>query len=266
MISAALVAARTAHAQNAGALQPIRTQGAVIADAGAQFVVRIASSLAAKAGAAKAPASADALGDYQPDLFIADVGAAHYALLNKFPVMSSHLLLVTRAFEPQEQLLGTADFAALGSLLGELDWLAFYNGGRDAGASQGRKHLQLVSLPLAAEVAAPLPLEPLITTGRLPFRHAYAPLSAIADMQRTYGELLARCGISTLAGGRQSAPYNLLATRRWMLVVPRARENSDGISLNALAFAGSLFVRDRAQFERIKAAGPMSLLCGVTLQ
>jgi len=41
----------------------------------------------------------------------------------------------------------------------------FYNAGRVAGASQARKHLQLVPLPLAPEVPAPTPLEPLITRG-----------------------------------------------------------------------------------------------------
>jgi sulfate adenylyltransferase (ADP) / ATP adenylyltransferase len=266
VISTALVRAATERALASGALEPIGTESEVIDDAGAPFVVRIASSLAAKANATKAPASADPLGDYEPALFVGDVGAAHYALLNKFPVMSPHLLVVTRTFEPQERLLGAADFAALDALLAELDWLAFYNGGRDAGASQARKHLQLVPLPLAPEARAPVPLEPLITTGRLPFRHAYAPLPQPADMQTRYRELLARCGISALADGRQSMPYNLLATRRWMLVVPRAQERYEGVSLNALAFAGSLFARDRDQLERIKAAGPMNVLRAVTLQ
>ena len=266
MISAARIAAATESALACGALQPIHAESALIEDAGAQFVVRVASSLVAKAAAAKAPGRSDPLGEHDPDLFVGDVGLAHYALLNKYPVMSPHLLLVTRAFEPQERLLGAADFAALGALLEELDWLAFYNGGRDAGASQGRKHLQLVPLPLAAEVAAPLPLEPLITTGRLPFRHAYAPLARLADMEARYQELLARCAISALADGRQSAPYNLLATRRWMLVVPRLRESFDGVSLNALAFAGSLFVRDRRQLERIKSAGPINVLRAVALE
>ena len=266
MISAARVQAAAAHALSVGALEPIRTESALIDDAGTQFVVRIASTLAAKASAAKAPARADPLGDYEPDLFVGGVGPSHYALLNKYPVMSPHLLVVTRAFEPQERLLNAGDFAALVTLLGELDWLAFYNGGSDAGASQPRKHLQLVPLPLAAEVSAPVPTEALAASGRLPFRHAFAPLAGGANLQTTYRRLLERCGISALANERQSAPYNVLATRRWMLLVPRARESFDGISLNALAFAGSLFVRDRDALERVRRAGPMNALRAVTLQ
>ena len=52
---------------------------------------------------------------------------------------------------------------------------------------------------------------------------------------------------------RQSAPYNLLATRRWMLLVPRSRDCFDSVPVNALGFAGSLFVRDEAQMQAAKA-------------
>jgi ATP adenylyltransferase len=44
-----------------------------------------------------------------------------------------------------------------------------------------------------------------------------------------------------------------------MLAVPRAREKFEGISVNALGFAGSLFVRDEAEAARVRATGPMVL-------
>jgi sulfate adenylyltransferase (ADP) / ATP adenylyltransferase len=247
-----------------GALEPIVTRTAVIDDAGARFVVRVAATLAIKAQAPKP--RADPLGDYEPELFVGDVGPAHYALLNKFPVLPDHLLIVARAREPQDRLLTEADFAALAAVMEGFDGLGFYNGGRDAGASQGRKHLQLVPLPLAAEVTSPVPLEPLITSEALPFRHAFTPLAHFGEMHVRYRELLGRCGITALAGDRQSTPYNLLATRRWMLAVPRRCERYESISLNALAFAGSLFVRNEAELERVRRAGPMSMLRAVTLQ
>jgi ATP adenylyltransferase len=243
-----------------GALEPIVTRSAVIDE----FVVRVASALAVKAKAPKP--RADPLGDYEPELYVGEVGPAHYALLNKFPVLPDHLLIVTRAAEPQDQLLGADDFTALASVMAEFDALGFYNGGRDAGASQGRKHLQLVPLPLAAEVASAVPLEPMIRSGALPFRHAFAPLADLGEMHARYRELLARCGITALADDRQSSPYNLLATRRWMLVVPRRREQAEGISINALGFAGSLFVRSDEELERVRRARPMNMLRAVTLQ
>src|SRR5205085_4429700 len=133
-----------------GALEPIVTRTAIIDDAGARFVVRVAAALAAKAEAPKP--RADPLGDYEPELYVGEVGAAHYALLNKFPVLPEHLLIVTRAAEPQDRLLGEADFAALAAVMEGFDGLGFYNGGHEAGASQGRKRLQLVPLPLATEL------------------------------------------------------------------------------------------------------------------
>jgi ATP adenylyltransferase len=201
------------------------------------------------AAKAAAPPRADPLGDYEPELYVADVGSAHYALLNKYPVTENPLLLVTRRFAPQEELLDGADFEALGALLADLDWLAFYNAGRIAGASQARKHLQLAP--------AAVPLEPFITGGALPFRHAFAPLSGLDAMHRVYRQLIANL---------PAAPYNLLATRRWMLVVPRRQERYETISVNALGFAGSLYVRNNAELELVRRAGPMNVLRAVTLE
>jgi ATP adenylyltransferase len=64
---------------------------------------------------------------------------------------------------------------------------------------------------------------------------------------------------------RQSAPYCLLVTREWMLLVPRTREHFEDISFNALAFAGSLFVRNDQQLERLKKCGPLHALKSVTV-
>jgi ATP adenylyltransferase len=210
------------------------------------FVVRAASTIAAKA---RAPQRADPLGDYDPELFVGDVGSEHYVLLNKYPVVPNHLLIVTRRFASQEELLDARDFAALGALMAELDWLAFYNAGRAAGASQARKHLQLAP--------AAVPLEPLITRGALPFRHAFALLPGLDAMHDIYRELVAQW---------PAAPYNLLVTRGWMLVVPRRQERYETISVNALGFAGSLFVRNSAELELVRRAGPMNVLRAVTLK
>ena len=242
MISASIVQTAAASALASGALQPIATQTEVIDG----FVVHAASTLAAKAAAVQ---RADPLGDYEPDLFVGDVGSTHYVLLNKYPVVPNHLLIVTRRFARQEALLDAADFTALAALLAGLDGLGFYNAGREAGASQARRHLQLVP--------AAVPLEALITGGGLPFRHAYAPLPGLHAMQRIYGELIARWA---------AMPYNLLATRRWLLVVPRRQEHYQSISVNALGFAGSLFVRNSDELELVHRAGPMNVLRGVTLE
>ncbi|MNN11815.1 ATP adenylyltransferase [compost metagenome] len=205
------------------------------------------------------------------------------ALLNKFSVIEHHLLIVTRCFEPQESLLTVPDFAALLACMAEFPSLGFYNGGPVAGASQAHKHLQLVPLPLA-EGKPVLPIDTVLQPARiagapgtiravpgLPFAHAFAPLDLVAaplhEMARTaclrYRALLDSAGVRAQhADGAvlQSAPYNLLVMPAGLLLVRRARECVEGISLNALAFAGSLFVRDAAQRRTVERLGPMSLL------
>jgi ATP adenylyltransferase len=50
-----------------------------------------------------------------------------------------------------------------------------------------------------------------------------------------------------------------------MLLVPRSEERVEGVSINALGFAGSLFVRDAAQMKVIERLGPMAALQRVAL-
>lgn len=86
-------------------------------------------------------------------------------------------------------------------------------------------------------------------------------------MHAMYRRLLGMMGISGVAspeGDAQSHPYNLLATRSWMLLVPRTREHFETISVNALGFAGSLFVRNVAERELVLRVGPRAVLGAVT--
>jgi ATP adenylyltransferase len=286
----ATLLARYRHASSIRALLPIDTEQAIVKDGAVRFVVRQLSSLTRKHAARdEARRSGDGRNPflpYDPALFVADVGPEHVALLNKYPVIPHHLLVVTRRFEDQESLLTPHDFAALAACMVEIDGLAFYNGGAAAGASQPHKHLQLVPLPLADDDRR-VPIEPLLACAPadagpdrvpgLPFRHSFIrlgpamsgdPESAAEMLAEHYRSLCAACGIEGLAQRgalRQSAPYNLLLTREWMLLVPRTRECVDSISMNALGFAGCLFVRDAAQMRLVVERGPMALLRAVAV-
>jgi len=48
-----------------------------------------------------------------------------------------------------------------------------------------------------------------------------------------------------------------------MLLVRRSRESWEGVSVNALGFAGSLFIKDRTQIDMIRAQGPLAVLSEV---
>jgi len=271
VFSLSVVQEATRRALANGALQPIETKTILLDDHGVRFVVRVMSSLARKDEARYGPVATDPLGDYDPDLFVSDLAPSHYILLNKFQLLAGHALLVPRRFERQERLLTVDDFAALVICLSEVDWLGFYNGGIEAGASQARQHLQLVPLPLAPESPDVVPMERLLGSCRLSFRHAFArivPPATAPVLHAVYRELLNRCGISAVAGAEgefQSAPYNLLVRRSWMLVVPRSRACFEPIPVNALGFVGSLFVRSQEDLERVRSVAPMHVLCAVAV-
>ena len=140
------------------------------------------------------------------------------------------------------------------------------------------KHLQMVRLPLASR-GSRIPIEPLLPTeaerGRLhrtahlPFRHAFAnlevspetdPARAARELHQIYASMLSELA---LARGNVTAPYNLLVTRNWMLVVPRLQEHFETVSINALGFAGTLLVRTREELELLERRGPMTALGAV---
>jgi sulfate adenylyltransferase (ADP) / ATP adenylyltransferase len=273
------IEAQTESALACGALRSFETVQSVIEDGGVQFLVRQAANLARKEQASKlaAKSMADASSEWRDPfspceaaLRIGDIGERHFLLLNKFNVLAHHLLIVTTDFEPQDTLLNADDFAALFACLDDFDGLGFYNGGTVAGSSQPHKHLQMVPLPLDGHA---LPIQPFIDAARgtgifrvpdFAFAHAAASLSdASRSAYDTYRALLDAIGVEPLdvAGVmHQSAPYNLLVTRRWMLAVPRAESHVEGVAVNALGFAGSLFVRDDAQRGIVERLGPMQLL------
>ncbi|TQV94459.1 hypothetical protein V2A60_005501 [Cordyceps javanica] len=146
-----------------------------------RFQLRFSPSLANKPKAA--PPKKDAAGapsskppdpfEYTtsppPRLFVGDVGAAHFLVLNKFAIVPGHFILATRAYRAQTHVLEADDLHATLACLrayeeeddaepasasaasaggGDGALFAFFNGGEHSGASQPHRHIQL--LPVAA--------------------------------------------------------------------------------------------------------------------
>jgi sulfate adenylyltransferase (ADP) / ATP adenylyltransferase len=215
---------------------------------------------------------------YEKDLFVGNLSETHLCLLNKFNVVDYHLLIVTREFEEQENWLTLEDIQAMQLVLAEIDGLAFYNGGKLAGASQRHKHLQLVPLPFV-EGETKIPIASAIESaifdgeiGQIPvfnFEHGLAQLNpeqSAKDLLEIYHQLLRSVGFigDRLEGKKQTNDYNLLATREWMLIVSRSFESFQSIGINSLGFAGAMLVRDRQQLEIVKNCSPLKLLENVT--
>ncbi len=270
-----------------GALKPIKTEGRVLADGGVDFQVRVVESLARKEAdkilqAEKSKEKREKPNPFLPyekDMFVADISNTHLCLLNKFNVIEHHLLIVTNTFEHQETLLTIRDFQAIWRCMTEFEGLAFYNGGKIAGASQDHKHLQLIPLPMAS-TGHPVPIESLIHQPQespgvipgFPFVHAFKRFSAITDiphqmavqtLHQMYRLMLQQVGMNPFTEREetlQSGPYNLLFTRQWMLLVPRSREFFESISVNALGFAGALLARNPEEMGLIEKKGGMEIL------
>lgn len=276
---------QTEYALNCGALQSIATDYDFIEEGDIHFLVRILANLARKEKAKKQQKKIEKSGKefnpflpYEKDLFVADLSKTHLCLLNKFNVVEHHLLIVTREFEEQETWLTQADFVAMWMGLAEIDGLIFYNGGKLAGASQRHKHLQLVPFPLVPD-GLNLPIQPAIASVQFqnsigiipefPFVHAIAsfnpnwihtPSEAAIFTLELYFALLSAVGLSVDDHLFQSGAYNLLATRNWMMIVPRSQEEFEGISINSLGFAGGLLVRNSQQLQWLKSYHPLTVL------
>lgn len=278
-----------AHALKAGALRPIPAHPETVEEQGIPFTVwRVAGNdlrLPAERARSQKPAwsetEANPFLTYDADMFVCDLTDTHVCLLNKYNILDVHLLVVTRAFEHQTRWLTLADFEALRLCMVEFEGLAFYNGGKTAGASQRHKHLQYVPFPLTPG-GADLPIAAAVAEARwdhgvgtveaFPFVHALGQLHGLAEqtpaasaafLLDVYEKLLAASGIAQGTGDTQTQPYNLLATREWMMIVPRKRESFSGVSVNALGFAGSLLARNDAQVRTLRDDGPLSVLAHV---
>ena len=274
---------QTQHALECGALRSIPTHHEIVEQDGVNFLVRILANLTRKEKAAqqqtqKSIISGEVINPFLPyeeDLFVADLSETHVCLLNKFNVVDYHLLIITRAFEEQERLLTLEDFAALWACLVEYDGLAFYNAGKNAGASQPHKHLQLIPLPLWRDGAIAIELwlasaefkGTIATIPKLPFAHGLMRLpSGMQSPMKAAEETLSRYNtLLTTLGLQAGDAYNLLATRDWILMVPRSQDSFASISVNSLGFAGSLFVRDEEQMQILKDQQPMTILTQVAM-
>jgi sulfate adenylyltransferase (ADP) / ATP adenylyltransferase len=264
------------YALESGALLSIPTEYEFVEQNNIRFLVRVLSSLVRKDAAkqqekknASANKNFNPFLPYEEDLFVVNLSDTHLCLLNKFNVAEHHLLIITRKFEEQEAKLTLQDFTAAWDCLREVNGLVFYNAGKNAGASQRHKHLQLIPFPLTPE-GIDVPIAPLLafatfgeavgTIPTLPFVHAFAHLTLRGEPSLEAAEVMLDRYDRLLRAVNLPGAYNLLVTREWMLLIPRSQESFASISINALGFAGTLFVRDQQQMQVLKQYSPMEIL------
>ncbi|KAJ3350080.1 bifunctional AP-4-A phosphorylase/ADP sulfurylase [Allomyces javanicus] len=204
---------------------------------------------------------------YDPAMWVADLDPAHVLLLNKFPVIPEHVLVVTKEFQEQDQPLDARDMTALVPVMNAFqatgkDPFAFYNCGFASGCSQPHRHIQVFPLdhaiPLEQDIAAAAQ-DPTHTTSTLPFAHYAAPNPRDGHgMHAVYSTLLTQAR----ADFPSADAHNLLVTQRWMMLVPRtqARDPATGLSANAVAYTGSSLVTTDEQIAAVRERGLLTAL------
>ena len=215
--------------------------------------------------------------------YVADASDTHACILNKYNVVDLHLLIVTREFEHQESLVSCGRFSRLWRCLGEYDSLGFYNSARcpvranpisTCRSCRCRCPSTARHTPRPSNHCLTQPAShpgAIVESADLPFAHSlvFWDPAQVVDCEAMaltswthYMQMLRRHELGPPPGpdDRMAGSYNLLVTRRWMLLVPRVRECFQSISFNSLAFAGALLVQDPAQMDELRAAGPFAAL------
>lgn len=212
-----------------------------------------------------------------PLLTVGRLGDYHHVILNKYPVCEQHLVIPRIKFADQRSPLLYEDFLALSLLLGEFGGLGFYNGGPQAGASQHHLHLQW--LPESTDNASLLPFtqgldKDLILQAQYQrswsFEHVfvYVPPSEEGQeyarwLYQGYQLACELLGLKIRTDGFMPA-MNLLIQDGWMLVVPRSQAQIEPIRLNALCFAGRIYVSELEHIEYLRQQGIIKTLAAVT--
>lgn len=273
---------RSAAALASGDLLPITTEQTDMQDQGLHFLVRWVSTLAAKDATKVAMPGGPRDPNFNPflhpdpELLIGPVGDHHVAILNKFPVCANHIVLACREFQEQLSPLALDDFAALATIMSANGGLGFYNGGAEGGASQRHKHVQWLPTAqdnaslqfLVASFPSDTPEHSVLTHPLLGFKHAFvktqcgagvATAASAASMHQAFDLACASLGLAVNDDGLLP-PCNLLVEQGWLLLVPRSREHVCDVSVNALSYGGTLYVRHPEQVEPVRKMGPLAIL------
>ncbi|MDT8463534.1 phosphorylase [Alcaligenes nematophilus] len=263
-----------------GDLLPVQAQEELIHDQGLTFFVRWVSTLAAKDAASVSIPGGPRDPNFNPflppapALTVDDASSTHNIVLNKFAVCDLHLVLADKVFSEQLSPLREIDFRILADFLAVQGGLGFYNGGGPAGASQRHKHTQWIP-QAAGNGSLALYLDKLPTQAAagsahqhpaLAFEHCFVRLQDAQEPEVLAASLLSSYRTACNELGLEPAedgllpPHNMLAGQGWMLVVPRSVELVDGISVNALSYAGCIYVRTPEQIDLVRQIGPLGVL------
>ena len=210
-----------------------------------------------------------------PDLLMTAVESTHLLVINKFCIFRPQLLLLTiDSYQRQHVPLSSLDLAAAWSVLCATEdrFYVMFNCGDVAGASRRHKHMQVIPHPDALP-ATPgrwrlFPdYDPALASGATSFEYFInhfdkaTASSSTPDLFAIYSSLLERCRQSLNAqDDRPSCPHNVVLMRKWILAIPRTRENVDGTTANSAGMMRSVWLKNEQQLEKWIEQGPAWVL------
>lgn len=189
---------------------------------------------------------------------------SHVLQLNKFCVYRPHLILHTKEFAPQSDVLDRSDFEAAWSDMQQLNgpYVMFYNCGLDGGSSQPHKHMQLIPKPAKEEFV----LFPDLDTGdsktgaeangaisdgltfSMPPASSHVPYYALVSYlpHGTEPSTIHSVYERMLATPHPDYPdltaHNVIMTQDWICVIPRRKRLMLGVPANAMGMMGLIWV------------------------
>ncbi|MEH6628216.1 MAG: hypothetical protein V7739_17370 [Motiliproteus sp.] len=258
--------ATTEQGIKSGALKTVHCETQLHYQAGIPFQIRVLSNTVDKARSLKrlnlaGNVRTNPFLPYEADMFVTDITRNRIVLLNKFNVVKQHALIVSREFQHQQSPLGLEDFYALSVAMNEFPSLGFYNGGKEAGASQTHRHMQLVPIEC---LGGDLPINPQVLNDIKP-GFVYRLISNLSSDPGCRSEQLSNFYKQCLQEldlreGDKVGPFNMLVYKTWGMIVPRSQGEVEGIAINSLGYAGAFLAKDDTQLQRIKDIGCLQLL------
>lgn len=214
-----------------------------------------------------------------PDLLVTTINDTHLVVINKFCVFRPQLLLLTAdSYQRQHTPLSVDDFAAALSVLEQTGdhFYVMFNCGERAGASRHHKHIQVLphpdSLSSKHDRWRLFPdYEPPLDTDQVPFVHFIERFDKYAlspdNLLSIYLTFVEKSrGLLKINDSTQPCPHNFVLTSRWLMVIPRARIDVEGITANSAGMMGSVWLKDTDQMNAWIDYGPARALSQLGLE
>ncbi|WP_413682438.1 ATP adenylyltransferase [Prochlorococcus sp. MIT 1011] len=208
-------------------------------------------------------------------LQILPINDKHTLILNKYPVQIGHMLLITNCWKPQNGWLDEDDFEAIINVDNDTTGLWFFNSSKEAGASQPHRHFQLLprhynesicpryewfcallnnTQDINSEISHCISIRPRNKTEELNSN----------DLFNSYKSMAKEMNIGEIdLNNKPLKPYNLLITSKWIALITRKTDRSNGFSINALGFAGYFLGTKRSDVDTLIRFGPERILMDV---